>query len=474
MKNNKKGSFSAFLCIIFTCLIVMMSILLKASEIRCEETLITGALVQQQDLVLSGYSEKLLDWYGIYATNLYRNEESAFFQMVKNVTQLKNYSCVGIDPLDKNNRLISAVVRFSRIRMPLQLSLQLLSRFTEMDQILRSQNPVITPEPTPEPPKDLKEEMDQKYINPGGKEKDLDFNSILNLLQSIDKAAFDTQNKDDSPLCLSWEEFGRVVENDAVSPEFEPNVSKEMKSSLSVTETNLNEISSFIEQFYQVGGNPVYDKLAFEFYITNMFSCKVNTFVKDGVESNRKDMRSRNIKDLPVKNTGEIEKIIFGYEKEETNLFLSELSIKSVRFLCHLVTNMTDNTKKTEVKSLALAANAAIALVSGGTVVIPQSAMEVVLLILMSMKSAADDYTMLLKGESVPLIPAKTDINLDTVYTDYLQLLLLAVPDEVKVSRMMVIIQDNLSLRNAVFYTGAEVSVKYRDVLYEVRGKYDQ
>lgn len=463
----------SFLAIITTSVIVLMTVLMSASEIRGNEALLTGILTGQQDLLLSSYSEKLLDWYGIFATRLQNTKDKQFLNAVCEIEGVDHYSCKGIYPLEKDNRLKEAIADFSGLRAPMQILLQFMSRFTKINSIISGRN-TQSENVIPDSPTKPKDDQDTSMTG-----SEIDYEKILESLSSIDKGLFEKcmqsgETSDDNEIAgpLSWERFNSSIQNAKTDMFYELDVSKQIKSQLTVTESNLNDISSFLEQFYQIKANPIYEKLCFEFYITSMFSCKTNTLIQNGINVQRKDMRNRIIDTLPTRSKLEIEKIIFGYEKDETNDFFIRISIESMRFLCHLITNLTDKTKRTEIKSVSIGLCAAILLASGGTVAIPSTVMDTVVLLLFSINSAAADYKALACGKAVPALPLEETKNIDTYYIDYLQLLLLMVPEQLKIERMLIIIKSNLFMENIDLYTGVLVTTKYRNNWYKVEGRY--
>ena len=263
------------------------------------------------------------------------------------------------------------------------------------------------------------------------------------------------------------------MKNDPNNPAFETDITNKMESSLSVTESSINDLSSFLDRFYRIESNGIYDRLCFEYYVSSMFSCKTNTMIHNDIEIQRKDLRNRSISSLPVHDTLEIEKIIFGYEDSGKNDFYTKISIESIRFLIHLLTNLVDETKTAANKAIAASLCGVVALASAGTVVIPEEVMEIVVVLLKSMGSAAKDYADLSAGKGVPLLPVEKYKIMDTYYTDYLQVFLFTVPETVKLSRMMSIMRDNLFLSAMPLYTGVRVSVNYRGMSYQVEGRYD-
>ncbi len=467
MKNNKNGSFTSFLSIILTSIIVLMTILQNAASIRKDETLITGALTQQQDLVLSNYSQKLQDWYGIFATTLLKDNEIDFNNTIRDISQAKYISCKGTKSLENYDNFKYAVLAFSKPRVPLQLSLQILSRFTEMDSIIKGNKNNL--ENSSLINNNIHSESENSNTNSS---TSIGFQDIIKLLAFIDKSIFNKFVGVEVQKNFSWDNLNSLLKNDLPDSFQQPDVSKGIQSSLSISEKSMNDISGFFEQIFNIKSNVIYDKLAFEFYVSSMFSCRTNFRIQDNVQIDRKDMRNRTIQILPSISKFEIEKIIYGFQDEKSNKFWSEISIESIRFLFHIISYIADSSKKSEISAIAVSLCAAVLLVSAGTVAIPQNFMEIVLIILMSTSGAVNDFKMLSEGKGVKLLPMKSDINIDTYYMDYLQLFLLIVPEELKFRRMLTIMKENLYLSNCQLFTGVQVTAGYRSYVYRTDGCY--
>jgi hypothetical protein len=467
VKNDKHGGFTCFISIIMTSVIVLMTVLMNASSIRSDEALLTGLMIQQQDLVLSGYSEKLLDWYGIYATTLPSDCADIFMASSEHIDPLTAYTCEGVSTLVPGKDFKEAILEFARPRVPMQWTMQLISRFTQINEIIQSKNTDYG-ENTKEEESIPEDSQDESTSGKG-----FDFSFIMNILGMIDQTLFEQSTSSETTESFTWENFEELLKSDSDNPSFKMDVSKEMGSNLTVTETNINDISSFLDQFYRIESNGLYDKLCFEFYVSSMFSCKTNTMICNDIEIQRKDLRNRLVSKLPVHDKLEIEKIIFGNEDSETNDFNTKISIESIRFLIHLLANLMDESKKAGNAAIAASLCAVVALATAGTVVIPEEIMEIVVVLLKSMGSAAKDYTDLSEGKGVPLLPVEKYKIMDTYYTDYLQIFLFTVPEEVKMNRIMSIMRENLFLSTIPLYTGVRVSVNYRGIVYAVEGRYD-
>jgi hypothetical protein len=164
--------------------------------------------------------------------------------------------------------------------------------------------------------------------------------------------------------------------------------------------------------------------------------------------------------------------MIFGFEENGRNIFFTKMAIEGIRFISNLMANLADSGKRAEIRSLGAGLCILIAAASAGTVVIPPEAAEVVVLVIQSAVQAAADYSRLINGGCVALIPMEGFAGIDIYYADYLRIMLLAVPKNVKLSRLESIIHKNTTGSDAVFYTGIGVSCRYRGNRYFCEGGY--
>lgn len=456
---SKRGSFSSFMAIFITSVTLLMNILLNASIIRSNETLITSVLVSHQDLILSEYSEILFDRYGLFATGIQSDYKDSFYNSVKGIRNISEYKAVGVEEL-KGNILSNSMIEFSKPRFPLYFASEFLNRFTKIKGAIKAQSTISkTPATVPSPENSI-ENSPINYLE-----------IVKNLIMLKDRC-FPSSKAEDNVSQSTVEELENLLTVEYADYLFESEYIKDIKSSLTINEKSMSGISSIIENMYQMDTPGWYDRIALEYYISGMFSCKTNYRVVDGFKEEIKDLRNRNQDDLFRTDKMEIEKIIFGSDNPKNNDFLAKVSIQAIRMLIHIITNYTDSTKRAEIKTTSVSLCASLALASGGTVVIDPVLMEVVITILKSASSAIHDYEKLIGGGGVVLIPGNCNFNLETYYKDYLQLLLLVIPIDVKLKRAETIIKSNTNLTYTPLYTGIKVTCNFRNSPYGLSGFY--
>ena len=460
---SRVGGFSIFLALSVSAMFMLMGVLTTATLLHARETRLKTALLQQQDLLLSRYSEILEQRYGLYATRLDDDSERSFRVMTGDVGGTLDYRATGLDPL-KGAVLYDEIVRFSSPRFPVQASVRLLDRLNIIKANLLEGVPEIPSAGEWEATPILSGEMSC-----------IGFDEIIELLTGFR----DTQSSssEDVPSEKSFplmDELMTMVSGYEVADPYESGISRTIRSELGVTEKTLNNISGFVEDLCSFDPGNLYRRLTFEWYVASMFSCSVNYSTEGCTKVYRTDMRGRGFDERYTIDVPEIEQIIFGQESEEQNRFYTKISIQGIRFVSNLIANLSDSAQRAKVRTLAATVCAIVAFVSGGTVAIPPEAAEAAVLVIRSATQASQDYEELMQGGCVDLVPVEGFDRLETRYSDYLSLLLLVVPKDVKLERIRTILERNTVGEGVCLYTGVGVSCSYRGKRYFSEGGYHE
>jgi len=465
MRNNQKtGSITIFITIIMVSVIVLMSILLSASNIREREALVSSAMIQQQDLLLSNYSEILLDRYGIFATKIENDYSNEFITTVKGFPEVYAYNAKGEIELD-GDTLVNAISDFSKPRFPVVFAVDMIERFSNMSSVI-SENKFDLNVFNNTDETDFLDDDKNNELN-------IDYSKIIEILSMLNLDDFknDTEENSDEEI-ISFENLNELIktgENKELL--FDSKYINDLKTNITKPEETLNSISNYIEKLFLIDTPQIYDRISFEIYISKMFSCKTNYMIVNGQKQFTSDMRNRKLDDLYFKDSLELEKIIFWSENANTNNFFTKTSIISIRTLLNIISNFIDKTKLSKTKSQALFLCSIIAVVSSGTIIIPKNAMEVVLIILKSIYSSYNEYNDLIEGKGVELLPFEFKYNIETYYKDYLFIFQLLVPKHTKALRIKEIINNNI-YNNSKLYVGLSVSCKFRNSNYTIFGNY--
>ncbi|MHB1452550.1 MAG: DUF5702 domain-containing protein [Saccharofermentanales bacterium] len=452
---SKRGSFSVFISIMMSSMIFLMSILLHATVISGRRMMVQTALIQQQDLLLSHYSEMLEDRYGLFAAKLSGSHEESFFTMTGRLADLDDYRVYGIDELT-GPILFNNIINYSKPRFPVQAAAGFLDRMNIIQSNL-SQSRYTIP-----------------AAGSGTKDSDnndgsagIGFDEILSMLVQLkpeQSVSGDGDNPED--MNQSFSEISNLLSTYDTKDIFETDISRTIKSDLTISEKTLNKMSDFVEKFYAIESDDIYDRLTFEFYVNEMFSCKVNYRTVDNEKIYRKDMRGRSFEILLPSSEPEIEKTVFGFEEDDKNVFFTKCAIQGIRFVSNLIANMTDSKKRAGIKSLAATICVLVAVASEGTIVISQETAEAIVTVIKSTSQAVSDYRKLMDGGCVDLLPIEETIKIETCYRDYLGFMLLTVPKDVKLARIESIIKKNTAGMSAVLFTGIGISCRYRGHKY--------
>ena len=130
----------------------------------------------------------------------------------------------------------------------------------------------------------------------------------------------------------------------------------------------------------------------------------------------------------------DVERVITGVEdgqKAENRVYASLLGL---RFGVRAVVNFTDSARFQRAKTAAAAISGVVALISGGSGVLPEAPLAVAIVSVWSLVEAFDETDRLKAGEGVALCPGLDAVVLD--YADYLRLMLYLVPEETFLLRL--------------------------------------
>jgi len=465
---SKKGTFSTFLAIIMTSIIIVLNIFMSASNIRSREILITNSMVSYQDLLLSDFNSGLYERYGIFGTPIDNEYTESFYGTVYGFPEVKNYKVTGINELS-GDILKKSISEFSKARFPLFLAFDTYNRFAGKSGVLSKNEVKVNSDSNKS-----KYNKEKLTIEEKEEEEKINYMEIIKIISQIDKDLYSQSSNEDEFLFEDFENLNDALKlaNDSNEFLFESQVVKDLKTNLTFTENTLNDMSSFIDLLLDPDIPDFYEHIIFEHYIQKMFSCKTNFILKDGNKIFSVNLRNYRLDDFNHQDKLEIEKIIFGYENSKNNELLAAMSIRSIRTLLHIISYITDSTKNTQIKSTAVVLCALTAILSAGTILVSTQTMEVVLILVLSASMAAKDYTDLTDGKAVKLFPMKVDINMETYYKDYLFLMQSMISQEIKLNRVEEIIKNNTGLKNKVVYTGVKISCSFRNTNYFSKGFY--
>jgi hypothetical protein len=468
LKLRKTGSISIFFSIILSSLVIAMSVLTSASNIRCREHVVSSSMVNQQNLILSGYSEILLDRYGFYSTLLQDRYESEFYLMAEGFPKVTGYSIVGTEELS-GSVLKKEIQDFSKYRVPVFVAFDILTRFTQWSEIIQSKIEVLSILEYKQNPDCFQSED----LTCEDSDKILDFNQILEILSILKEDIFfelNQNSKDPSfpeyDLTFLLEYFEKYDPKKSLDTPFQQN-------SLINIEAFLTQFSHIVDILHSFNTPTWYEWFAFHFYINKMFSCKTDYIIDHtGNQIFETDLKNREHRNIPETDSLELEKILFGFDRKEVNNVCTAVSVQSVRMLFHILANYVDEVKYSQIQTISIALCNLVSILSAGTVNIPVEIMEFVVIVMKSQIGSAVDYATMARGKGVDLLPMNSELNVATYYKDYLFLLLLFVPEEIKLNRMLSIMKENIGIGDQPLYTQISLSCRFRNSNYVICGSY--
>jgi len=220
----------------------------------------------------------------------------------------------------------------------------------------------------------------------------------------------------------------------------------------------------------------LYEEVLINEYILTCFKCAV---LKEHEGKEITDFKGRSLFDRESYLDNEVEYIISGGSRDSDNMLAIKAYIFCLRFCMNTLHVYSDMEKKTLARAAALAVTA----LTGGT---GAGLVSHFILWGWSLGESCIDISDLLKGKKVPIYKSKEEWKLDIGqpvnnkekkssisigYRDYLRLLLLMVPMEIKLARIADLLQLNFRLRDEKYsimetITGIRASVLLSEEIF--------
>lgn len=455
MFNTKanKGSVSIYLTMIITSVVLVFSILLGSVSNSKNIFIVKSSLVRHQDLILSDFSEKLYNDYGIMATDIPNIKQEDFNKITSSLSFITDFEVDGTKKLS-SEALYDEIIRFSKPRFPVQAASGVIARLNSMFNEVNSikKKDVITTE----------EEITS--------ENNFQFGDLLKYLILLCEKWPKKEIEDDDSFHIS--DISQILKDYEEADKYTNDFVKDIKTNLSFSEETLMKLSDTLTKFYSIETNSMYQFILFNHYISEMFSCQTDSLITNENEINRKNMRGTELGLINHISEYEIEKIIFGNEDENQNKFFAQASIGGIRLVTQILCYLLDTKKREKIKTIATTLCAAAAIISAGSVIIDPQTAEILLVIVFATVDTYKECNNLFNGKSVELIPVDGFEKIKIYYSDYLKLMLLAVSKESKLKRIESIIKNNIPINNECFFIGVKIGCKYKGVRYQFEGFY--
>ena len=429
-----------FLAIVMSVIMLFNSVIITSLKYEVSKYKADSVLKSSIYSVLSDYDYELKNKYGLYAVSGdltdYRGNLSGYID--DNLGYSKNFLDISVNStsvktygFDHLSVLKEQIIYYSKYRAPLNLIEEFLNRAKGLFEVLNVKIPeaVITGEVGEELPKTeitIGEEEGEEYKKYDKRE------DAGNILSSL---------------------FG--VSDDSI--EIEDVVFRNLPSKLMLSEEYdewsyklIGIIDNFIETDINSGAKENFDKCIDDLFYNDEFTFEslYEEFVVNEYILSMFNSKTNTIRESYLNN--EIEYIIFGDRNDEANEKYFCAVLMLVRYLLNTIYIYT-NDEICTVADITAYVLTAVAAFKG------QPFMKQVLLLSWSLIESWEDYQLLSKGKGVAIYKSsetwKTWVNYDEAargyisftYKDYLRLFLMLVPQNIKLARVLDLIQLNIS-----------------------------
>lgn len=457
---SKEGSISLFLVLVILAVLTLQSVFIQAAKLRDLELRAGRVADLSADLVLASYSEELAETYGLFAyeddvipsdIGAYIDSElqgiPASYQLSIENTGVFRDSVELQDQISGYMKIIYPQIMLKRIVEETEV----LSKFfqtaeiddmdliesgstkgagvrDEFDQLLHSQA------------MDLAIRSFQQFIN----------EHVLNKPNNILRAFFMDLSPDDEPQSLNDEE---LTEADRVL-----NQINDRTGGISWNPTDIMVMLSEGIDILNFETNDLYDRLLsieYSLHMThNWQDQRANTYGKES----RQNLRGLAFSEITRQNELETEYVLTGFDREWMAKTSISTLINSTRLAIRVLSLLQNESEMKKLAGLANILTIGIAAISGGSILIEAEALKYVLVFLRAQIDAIKDVDDLLDGESVKLIAYSDEIEIGSVYTDYLRLFFLVGNRERQLERLAECIESNIG---STLYTAFKLEFEF-------------
>ena len=204
----------------------------------------------------------------------------------------------------------------------------------------------------------------------------------------------------------------------------------------------------------------IYGSLALREYTLGMLThrCSLHELDREEAPSRGVNLRGLAFSSGRRHQGAEVEIIISEKEESADALKYVENRVIALRVLFNLIGILGNEQRMNRYQIQAAIISGVITALTLGYVAIPPEAIQAGLVLAASYRAGKKDGKQLFEGKTVPLLPhTGRETMLQTVYEDYLRLLLLAKSDDVILQQVATCIQSNLG--GAQFGSGVRVAV---------------
>ncbi|MDI9498009.1 MAG: hypothetical protein QM270_05925 [Bacillota bacterium] len=173
-----------------------------------------------------------------------------------------------------------------------------------------------------------------------------------------------------------------------------------------------------------------------------------------------RSLRGKKLRSLELENRLEVEHLAFGIENQAAARVISFASVLTVRLALNASSHLLSPSQMAKHGRRARLLSLAILIASAGEVYLDPELLRYVVLLVEAQLEALVDTEKLVRGQAVKLLPYQNRFGIDTHYSDYLYLFLLAVPENFLLERIARRIETNLGRS---FHTAMSLSLGWLD-----------
>jgi len=459
----RNGGASIFLCIILSAVVLTEGTLYFAARIRGAEADLQRCMRLQISQILSNYNESLLEKYGLYGID----SSCVNTQVFDTCFTGKGDASLDAKPLGLMTEadLRKGIPDYMQIRMPSIVSGEILSRF-------KSVLGEITDSKIFQKAKSEETSEWLGYIKDflGQKDKWGDvINSLVSAVEVVDvtgkmkdikdfASSFQNAMNRSTTLYLQGDDTPAQA-NDILNPD------------------NLSNIIGYVDNYMNLDMPSIADDIMINEYAVSFFDSKIEYTKDDAGEAPESNLLGVPFTDIHGNNRADLEYILTGINDEFVSVGTAKILIYDMRIIINFASYLVDKEKMNKAKEIAQILSAAIEVVSVGTVVVKAEILQFAVLYVWALGQGFVDMTKLIEGESVSLFDhsalSDQEILADAIstdYRDYLGLMLLAVPVEWKLSRILTILKKDCGNE---LYTGVSLSGTFRGSQFVMEDTYD-
>ena len=455
LSDNRKGSITLFLTITTSAALILFTVLFEIAETKFDKYVLMSAMDRECEVVLSGYNERIYDRFGLFAYEHSRSNNEKNITVCDSCSNIYNLKVFPGASL-RNETLFDQITRFSLVRFPVDVSKKFLGWLNDVcinDKVMNA--------------------LSIETGNDESLNSICDRSTLTEIISEVLKnEKVRTYLKEKLEGIFSIDELSDMIHEYSVS--MEQNILPISSSDdMFITNDLLGYLTELLSNFYSSDTGQLYKRLSFEYYLGEMFSCRVNSFVNEKNEVvSFKNLRGVEFERYGISDAFEMERLIFGFENNDRNADMAQLIIVGVRFAVNMLSNILDPSNNQEVKTASAALSAAIALASAGSIAVPPEAIEYALHVILASCQSVQDWGNMMDSEKIALIPLEGYDSIKLSYRDHLRLMLLCLPLQLKLDRISSILDIYRDNHESGYYSNVKVSCLYKGRLLEIEKNY--